>query len=295
MSSIVNKLVNTLVNKAVKDARNGVIKVSKDVVLKSRLSIKAEKNASRLLEKSEMKKMSNEDTKPLKTEDLGIIFEKAICMKKDIPFIGSFKYSSSKAKDLAGKLEKWNYPHSLVHTAEGQGQYDFTGGENESIKLSAKTNKRGGKVSPQILGQPTKNTFCKHFQLCETISLVDIKKYILENVASMLDKYYKFTFDADILYYNEHKNKILFIKHKDDIPWKNYDICFTKDSIDSGSDKYWNESSSISINKKNIGEFQIHNNRNCIKFRWNFENLLTLFDKYFDIKLVYPPLTQPIL
>ncbi len=36
----------------------------------------------------------------------------------------------------------------------------------------------------------------------------------------------------------------------------------------------WNESTSISINNNTIGEFQIHKNRDCIKFRWFFEKLL---------------------
>ena len=265
------------------------------VELTAKQEAKRMRKAQREGEKGELKQMSKEDTKPVKTEDLGKIFEMALCMYLNIPFHGKFKYSLLKANETAGKLNNWEYPYSMTHTAEGKGQYDFTGTDDEKIKLSAKTNKKGGKVSPQVLGQPTKKTFCKHFQLCETMTLVDIKSYILENVASMLVKYYEFTFDADILYYNEHKNMILFIQNKQPIPsFINHDIHFSKDTIDTNSAKFWNESTSISINKKNIGEFQIHNHRNCIKFRWNFENLLTVFKDNFEIKQIYPVPTQAI-
>lgn len=265
------------------------------VELTAKQEAKRMRKAQREGEKGELKQMSKEDTKPVKTEDLGKIFEMALCMYLNIPFQGKFKYSLLKANETAGKLNNWEYPYPMTHTAEGKGQYDFTGTDDEKIKLSAKTNKKGGKVSPQVLGQPTKKTFCKHFQLCETMTLVDIKSYILENVASMLVKYYEFTFDADILYYNEHKNMILFIQNKQPIPsFIDHDIHFSKDTIDTNSAKFWNESTSMSINKKNIGEFQIHNHRNCIKFRWNFENLLIVFKDNFEITQIYPAPTQAI-
>tara|TARA_Y100001970_G_C14249145_1_gene870480 strand:- start:3463 stop:4239 length:777 start_codon:yes stop_codon:yes gene_type:complete len=234
-----------------------------------------------------IKELSVNEKQKLQTEDLGIIFEMAICIKKNIPFKGAFKYSLEKAEEISKKLEKWNYPYELVHTAECKGQYDFTGSEDKLIKLSAKTNKKGGKISPQILGQPTKNTFCKHFELSQKMTQSEIKEYILKNVNKMLSKYYEFTFDADILYYSEEKDEILFIKMIKEIPWQDYEIIFTRNSLDSESKKFWNESSSISVNKKSIGEFQIHNHRNCIKFRWNFHNLIKLFNECFEITQVY--------
>lgn len=288
MSLHIAKIVTDTAMAGIKTAVKEVKILSKEAKQTTKAVKRAQIKAAREMEKFELKQMLKEDTKQLKTEDLGKIFEMGICIKKNIPYHGSFKYSLSKANDIASNLDSWNYPYPLLHTAEGQGQYDFRGRDDDSVKLSAKTNKKGGKVSPQILGQPTKKTFCKHFELCETMKLVDIKSYILENVASMLVKYYEFTFDADILYYNEHKNTILFIKNIQDIPWSSYDIQFTKASLDPNSDKFWNESTSISVKEKNIGEFQIHNHRNCIKFRWNFENLLVVFKECFVIKQIYP-------
>jgi len=37
------------------------------------------------------------------------------------------------------------------------------------------------------------------------------------------------------------------------------------------------------VNGVTIGEFQVHNRRDCIKFRWSFEKLLSLFKVHFEI------------
>ena len=36
----------------------------------------------------------------------------------------------------------------------------------------------------------------------------------------------------------------------------------------------WKESTTIKYKKVSIGEYQIHKNRDCIKFRFNFKNML---------------------
>ena len=264
--------------------------------LKLKDMVKLEKEAAKLekLKLKEAIKLENL-TKKVVTEDLGQMFEMAICKTFDIPFDGNFNYSMETALQISEHIQQFKsmYPYKLTHTARGGCQYDFTGtsidttNETINVKLSAKTNKKGGKVSPQVLGQATVSTFCKHFNLTVTTTPPEIKQYILDNISSMLPKYYSYTFDADILYYNESKGKILFIQRKDDICWEDYPVSFTRNTIDSDSASYWNESSSISIDGKNIGEFQVHNHRNCIKFRWNFENLLVIFKEKFDITTVY--------
>ena len=72
---------------------------------------------------------------------------------------------------------------------------------------------------------------------------------------------------------------ILFVKLKDSINWTNYNISFSHII----KNKKWNESSCSVINGITIGEFQIHNHRDCIKFRWSFEKLLNLFNDNFEI------------
>jgi hypothetical protein len=71
----------------------------------------------------------------------------------------------------------------------------------------------------------------------------------------------------------------LFIKLKETINWTNYNISFSHII----KNKKWNESTAININNTNIGEFQIHNHRDCIKFRWSFEKLLNLCKDNFEI------------
>ena len=95
----------------------------------------------------------------------------------------------------------------------------------------------------------------------------------------MLASYFTNTFDCPIVYYNKHKDIKHFITLKENIKWDDHTIHFSHVT----KQKKWNESSSISINGVTIGEFQIHNNRDCIKFRWAFEKLLELFSDNFDI------------
>ena len=121
--------------------------------------------------------------------------------------------------------------------------------------------------------------FCEYFEIDCLSSSEQIKSFIEKNITKLLESYCSSTFDCPVIYYNRHTDLLLFIKIKENINWTNQDIVFSHIK----SNKKWNESSSISICDKNIGEFQIHNHRNCIKFRWSFEKLLNMFKDNFDI------------
>ena len=95
----------------------------------------------------------------------------------------------------------------------------------------------------------------------------------------MLTIYCTHTFDCPLLYYNKHSNLLAFIVYKEHIDWSNNIIQFSHNI----KNKLWNESSSISINGVTIGEFQVHNNRDCIKYRWCFEKMLAMFGRHFTI------------
>lgn len=41
----------------------------------------------------------------------------------------------------------------------------------------------------------------------------------------------------------------------------------------------WNESNTVKYGGITIGEFQVHQNRNCFKFRFNMQNLLEILLK----------------
>ena len=219
--------------------------------------------------------------KKVMTEDLGKIFEMAICLLYEIDYDGKYKYSFEEALKIKEKLHKLKnvFPLKIKHIAKNGNKYDFESEDNDSIHLSAKTTKKDAKVCPQVIGQPSKKKFCEFFGLDLTFNLEQIKNYIELNVKQMLEIYCLNTFDCPIVYYNKHKDLILFIKLKEKINWINYDITFSH----IVKNKKWNESSSIIVNNITIGEFQIHNHRDCIKFRWSFEKLLDLFKGNFDI------------
>jgi len=215
------------------------------------------------------------------TEDLGKIFEKGICLLYGIEYDGKYKYSVEEAQKITDRIVKLKdvFPNNLIHSAKNGSQYDFTGAEDEAIRLSAKTTKKDGKVCPQVIGQPSKKKFCDFFGLDQALTLEQIKGKIQENLAQMLSIYFKTTFDCPIVYYNKKKNLLLFIRTLTEIDWTQYVIEFSHIK----KNKVWGESSTISINNITIGEFQVHNHRDCIKFRWAFENLIEMFKTHFEI------------
>lgn len=215
------------------------------------------------------------------TEDLGKIFEKGVCLLYGIEYDGKYKYSVEEAQKITTRIVKLKdvFPHNLTHSAKNGSQYDFTGADDEAIRLSAKTTKKDGKVCPQVIGQPSKKKFCDFFGLEQTLTLEQIKQNIQENLDKMLAIYFKTTFDCPIVYYNKKKDLLLFIRTLTEIDWSQCVIEFSHVK----KNKVWGESSTISINNKTIGEFQVHNHRDCIKFRWAFENLIEMFKTHFEI------------
>ena len=219
----------------------------------------------------------------VQTEDLGIILEKAICISQEIEYVGEFKYSLEKAEILAQKLGNLQHfiPEPLAHTARGGAKYDFMG---ETVRLSAKSNKTHHKVAPQSVGQPTKKRFCELFGLApELAEPTPIKGYILNNIRDMLPKYFENTFDCSLLYYHEKEKTLLLIKKNKSIDWAKKNITFSKNTVET-----WNEGSTLYLEvepgiTKSIGEFQLHNHRNSVKFRWDMRNLVNAFPENFIV------------
>lgn len=230
-----------------------------------------------------MQKMALVESKKCKpkviTEDLGKMFEMAICLLYNTPYDGKYIYSLPEAETLAKRIIKLKevFPGEIKHIAKNGSKYDFV--HTDGVYLSAKTTKRDGKVCPQEIGQPSKKKFCHHFKLGD-VNTEQIKSYITENVYSMLDEYIARTFECPIIYYNKSKNELLFVKLKEKINWTN--ITFSHVI----KNKAWNESTTIKIDNTSIGEFQIHNHRDGIKFRWSFKNMLNLFKDHFDVTVI---------
>lgn len=222
----------------------------------------------------------------VQTEDTGLILEMGICLALGIDYVGEFKYSMEKATALARKLEgplrEW-IAEPLTHTAHGKGKYDFTG---ETLRLSAKSNKTHHMVAPQTIGQPTKKRFCEAFGLSQDSDNQTLKQHILDNVEGMLPQYFGHTFDCSVLYYHQREGSMKLIESnaKAPIDWSSQTISFSKPTAAD-----WNESNSIRVEvepgvAKTIGNLQFHNNRDCIKFRWDIRNLVEAFPASFTVR-----------
>lgn len=219
----------------------------------------------------------------LQTEDTGKMFEMAICMAYNIPYVGKYKYSLDLCEKLQPRLANLTKLFPLcTHTAENRSQYDFTAIEDKSEHLSAKTVKKGAaKVAPQIIGQATPLKFCAIIGICYTTD-EDLKQYMQENISNVLKIMSDYTFDCPNIYYHQQKDTIKYIKLTEQINWSSYKYEWTRDY------KIWNNSSVCKIITPTksipIAEFQFHSkNRKNLAIRWFYDNVLLIFKDLFDI------------
>jgi hypothetical protein len=200
----------------------------------------------------------------------------------------------------------------IEHVAEGGNPIDFK--LNNGKTLSVKTNKRQlGKVAPQIIAQPTAETYFSHMKnkFPDDIPEFDnieneLKKRELEDnyenrskifkeisikyIDIIINEYWNNLVECDYLlfFYNiigkdkkisKNPEYIIVTKELELPNFKKENFSFTK-TLEN-----WNESNtikySVSNNEKpiSIGEFQVHKNRNCFKFRFNLKNILKILDQ----------------
>lgn len=145
--------------------------------------------------------------------------------------------------------------------------------------LSVKTN-IGKKVCPPEIGQPSLDTFKKHFAYLisdlDNFNVENFKKIAMENTAELLNSYLKYLLDCDYLLwiYKENSNHYYKILSKD------MNFHFEKDKITFTRDlETWNESNTVKYCGMTIGEFQVHSKRNSLKFRFDMKNLIALLEK----------------
>lgn len=239
----------------------------------------------------------------INNESFGISAEVAIAKSYGVEINPYYEIRSHKEiVDLLMKnnniikiFEKERLPKPIKHIAEGKNPVDFIlQGEKT---LSVKTNQEGlGKVAPQIIGQPTSETYFSYlekyfnnFNLKETLDkekLIDtyenrrfiFKKISMDNTSAIVDMYWKNLFDCDyyLHFFNLDNNKnpldnYVILEKQEPPVWDNSKFTFTQ-SLHS-----WNESNTLKYCGISIGEFQVHNNRNCFKFRFNMKGVMKLF------------------
>lgn len=220
--------------------------------------------------------------KKITNESLGISLEQSLCLFNQINYPQSFNYRSSKFydADLEMILYKFFEDHSKIqfqkYIGSRQNIADFQ--LIDGSTLSVKSNKSQSKVCPSKIGQLTKKRFCQEFHLPENTDHFQIKFYILKNVFKLTFKYYQNLFTCDyVLWIYKQKNPgaltfdYLLIHRKNAFPYpftRKEEFTFTRDI------QNWKESTTVKYKKVSIGEYQIHGNRDCIKFRFHFQNVL---------------------
>lgn len=226
-------------------------------------------------------------------ETLGISAEAAICDYFELEKPKSFatramKSYVEKLMPVVGAAFK-EMPDAIEHSGSQPGErgeqskssFDFVLRGNE--KLSLKTNK-GKMVCPPEVGQPGSKTCLLYFKEffpegTTEVTREEFKRMVLGNIEKIMPIYVEHLFDSDwLLWIYETKDGFEYktINHNDinAFIWDKERFSFTKETLED-----WNESNTVKYDGKSIGEFQVHKNRNCFKFRFNMQNLLDIILK----------------
>lgn len=227
------------------------------------------------------------------TETLGISTEAAICeifnLEKPDSFVTreSRRYIDDLKPVLIEAFE--NMPPAIFHSGSTKGErggvskcsYDFV--LEGDLTLSVKSNK-GKMVCPPEVGQPGAETCFLYFSKylpegSKEVTKTNFKEMVYRHIDKLIPIYISHLFDSDwLLWVYEVKDGYEHLEiSKDQIieyDWKKENFTFTKPSIE-----LWNESNTVKYDGISIGEFQVHNNRNCYKFRFNMKNLINLIVK----------------
>lgn len=226
----------------------------------------------------------------LNTETFGMTAEKTICDIFNLDFPSHLVSRTSRVIESQIKdtiIDSFlHLPKPIKHTgsepglrkAESKCPYDFLLEGN--LTLSLKTN-TGNMVCPPEVGQPSSSTCYLYFKhLCDSdeINELSFKKMVYKHIDKMLNIYATHLFDSDYLLWIYQKKEKYFYKifkkdYATNFKWKRENITFTKENI-----KDWNESNTVKYNNLSIGEFQVHKNRNCYKFRFNLTNLIKIIE-----------------
>lgn len=191
-------------------------------------------------------------------------------------------YTSNKAILFPLKPIKYSGTEKRERGSHSKSGVDFYL-ETEAT-LSVKTNKsKSYKVCPPEVGQPSPKTFDLHFSKYGWYEgNMDEEKFRIlvkdkEKLTLLLSEYVKFLNECDYILYSlylSESNINSKLVGKCDLE----NITFNPELINYSND--FTEKSSVTIKygetKFSLGEFQVHSARNSLKFRFNFNNLLSV-------------------
>lgn len=244
----------------------------------------------------------------INNESIGISAEVAIGRTFDVPISPDYELRAEerivallmKNNAVAKIFYRENIPVPIAHIAERQNRIDFILAGNKT--LSVKTNQNDiGRAAPQNIGQPTHHTYFEYLKNNNIIPGFDIENFLAERglhdcyaarseafkylsigyIDRLINMYWKNMFECDylILFYNldSYQNPLdnyrIFGKMAVPPNWKRELFSFTQ-TVSS-----WNESNTVKYNGISIGNFQVHRNRYCFKFRFNMKGIVKLLDR----------------
>lgn len=231
---------------------------------------------------------------PLNTADFGITIQNLICEMYNInvPNKAMNQFKSNYNPDYINEktVSNYNSLNSLIksifeeikdsplecttYTASHKKGVTLTP-HNFLLKsgktLSIRTNKKGDKVAPRVVGQAGYDTFNYHFghlyeDKIETQN--DIKKVIFNKIDQMLPIFIDYLLVSDYtvwIYHNKNKEVDFHIIRREQAPDMNFDrkdLKFTCGNLEN-----WSESTTLKYKGESFAEIQVHRNR-TFKFRF---------------------------
>ena len=244
---------------------------------------------------------------PINNESIGIATEVAIAKTYNVPINPNYELRAEPGisdflleGDYIRKIfERENIPLPVRHIAEGQNPVDFVLENNKTLSVKSNQNQIG-KAAPQNIGQPTNQTYFNFIEAQNIIPGFKLNNYLaerglsdteenrksvfksisIESIDLLINMYWQNIFECDylLLMYNLENhacpinNYRLFGKYGNLPKWNKESFSFTRQL------NQWNESTTLKYNGVSIGEFQVHNNRNCLKFRFIMKGVMNLLD-----------------
>ena len=241
----------------------------------------------------------------MNNETFGVSCEIALCKlfkSKSIPNEerGNAEYVKNLIPEFKNLFDKFKsnynfntFAYKLEYTGEAQNKVDFKDNNNKTYSLKSNLTK-STKVCPQVIGQCTRDVFrdkvySKILKITDPDYFLEnqtIKDFILKYPKNLFSLYLENLFCCDYVVYVKKLKETKYDMAIIDV--KNIKFNEVKQKIDSDNFIFtknldtWNESATMKVEYKiedkktilSLGEYQIHNNRNCIKFRFDLKNLL---------------------
>lgn len=223
-------------------------------------------------------------------EEIGISAEIAIAnafnvrVNKDYIMRGNDDVVNMIQPHIINIFKNEDIPNPIQHIAEGQNPVDFILDSKKT--LSVKTNQQfSKKVAPQNVGQPTSSTYFNHFRSIYGNNIPAnykdrcqlFKKVSIERIDEVMAIYWNNLFHCDYLLHLFNivdsngfiSNRIQYIVYPllDSRSFDKSKFTFTQNA------QSWNESCTVKYYGVTIGEFQVHNYRDCFKFRFNMDGV----------------------